>query len=275
MKNIVKSIGLITLICFSFFYTEKVIDVVSEQDDIMIKIKEVKDNYKIDSVDATISENTIVPGINGREVDIEKSYQNMKQIGIFNENYFIYKEVPPKNKLEDNYDKYIINGNLTKKYISLIFIINSDRDLENILNNIDSKVNLNLFIDYEVLLNNLDKLKKTNYNIYSYGKGGKYDNDILKLSNNVIERNFNKSLYCIENENNALKVCSNNKMHTVEGIYLSNAYNEIKKILNKNNIIVINNDYKNIKEFNYLINYINSKGYKIASLENLLSENLL
>ena len=89
MKNIVKSIGLITLICFSFFYTEKVIDVVSEQDDIMIKIKEVKDNYKIDSVDATISENTIVPGINGREVDIEKSYQNMKQIGIFNENYFI------------------------------------------------------------------------------------------------------------------------------------------------------------------------------------------
>lgn len=275
MKNIVKSIGLITLICFSFFYTEKVIDVVSEQDDIMIKIKEVKDNYKIDSVDATISENTIVPGINGREVDIEKSYQNMKQIGIFNENYFIYKEVPPKNKLEDNYDKYIINGNLTKKYISLIFIINSDRDLENILNNIDSKVNLNLFIDYEVLLNNLDKLKKTNYNIYSYGKGGKYDNDILKLSNNVIERNFNKSLYCIEKENNALKVCSNNKMHTVEGIYLSNAYNEIKKVINKNNIIVINNDYKNIKEFDYLINYINSKGYKIASLENLLSENLL
>ncbi len=275
MKNIVKSIGLITLICFSFFYTEKVIDVVSEQDDIMIKIKEVKDNYKIDSVDATISENTIIPGINGREVDIDKSYQNMKQIGIFNENYFVYKEVSPKDKLEDNYDKYIINGNLTKKYISLIFIVNSNRDLENILNNIDNKVILNLFIDYEVLLNNLDKLKKTNYNIYSYGKNGNYDNDNLKLSNNVIERNFNKSLYCIENENNALKVCSNNKMHTVEGIYLSNAYNEIKKILNKNNIIVINNDYKNIKEFNYLINYINSKGYKIASLENLLSENLL
>ena len=275
MKNIVKSIGLITLICFSFFYTEKVIDVVSEQDDIMIKIKEVKDNYKIDSVDATISENTIIPGINGREVDIDKSYQNMKQIGIFNENYFIYKEVPPKNKLANNYDKYIINGNLTKKYISLIFIVNSNRDLENILNNIDSKVNLNLFIDYEVLLNNLNKLKKTNYNIYSYGKNGNYDNDNLKLSNNVIERNFNKSLYCIENENNALEVCSNNKMHTVEGIYLSNAYNEIKKILNKNNIIVINNDYKNIKEFNYLINYINSKGYKIESLENLLSENLL
>ena len=132
-----------------------------------------------------------------------------------------------------------------------------------------------MFIDYEVLLNNLNKLKKTNYNIYSYGKNGNYDNDNLKLSNNVIERNFNKSLYCIENENNAFKVCSNNKMHTVEGIYLSNAYNEIKKILNKNNIIVINNDYKNIKEFNYLINYINSKGYKIASLENLLSENLL
>ena len=158
MKNIVKSIGLITLICFSFFYTEKVIDVVNEQDDIMIKIKEVKDNYKIDSVDATISENTIIPGINGREVDIEKSYQNMKQIGIFNENYFVYKEVSPKDKLEDNYDKYIINGNLTKKYISLIFIVNisifftiynhsQEHIQENYQHNSNSQLTLRLNID--------------------------------------------------------------------------------------------------------------------------------
>ena len=36
MKDIVKTIGLITLICFSFFYTEQVITVVNEQDPIMM-----------------------------------------------------------------------------------------------------------------------------------------------------------------------------------------------------------------------------------------------
>ena len=59
MKDIVKTIGLITLICFSFFYTEQVITVVSEQDPIMIKIKEEQDNYKVDVIEANIKSGTM------------------------------------------------------------------------------------------------------------------------------------------------------------------------------------------------------------------------
>ena len=44
LKNVIKTIGLISLICFSFFYTETIIDVVWQQDDIMIKINNEKDN---------------------------------------------------------------------------------------------------------------------------------------------------------------------------------------------------------------------------------------
>jgi len=46
MKNILKSIGLLALIVFSFFYTDKVMNVVNNQDEIMIKLKSVKINYQ-------------------------------------------------------------------------------------------------------------------------------------------------------------------------------------------------------------------------------------
>ena len=46
MKTI-KFLGLITLICFTFIYTEKIIEVSIQQDEIMIKLKEIENNYKI------------------------------------------------------------------------------------------------------------------------------------------------------------------------------------------------------------------------------------
>ena len=73
MKSIVKLIGLLVLIGFSFFYTDKVIEVIREEDEIMIKIREEKDNYSVKPKNATISGNTIIPGINGREVNAESS----------------------------------------------------------------------------------------------------------------------------------------------------------------------------------------------------------
>jgi len=91
MKNIIKFFGLLSLIGFSFFYTDKVMDVIAEQDEIMIKITNTKDNYYISPKDATIKGNFLIPGSNGREVDTEKSYNNMKSIGIYNENYFKFK----------------------------------------------------------------------------------------------------------------------------------------------------------------------------------------
>ena len=80
MKNIIKFLGLLSLICFSFFYTDKVMNVALEQDKIMISINNTKDDYKIDAIDAIIDNDTIIPGIYGKEVDIDKSYNNMKSM---------------------------------------------------------------------------------------------------------------------------------------------------------------------------------------------------
>lgn len=276
MKQIIKMIGLVTLICFSFFYTEKVIDVASVQDEIMIKINQVKDNCKIDVIDATILDDTIIPGINGKEVDVEKSYNEMKQVGIFKEMLLSYKQIELKDSLKKNLDKYVIKANGTKKSVSLVFYINNQQVLENIIKK--ENVILNLFIDYKLLSTNLNNLDKNNLFIYAYGDNGVYSNDTLIYSNNLINRNFNnKSLYCITDSKNEklLTICKNNNMITIIPNILDNnyVYNNIKTNLVNGSIIKLNSTNKTLNEFDTIIDFIKSKGYKIVSLEDLLSEN--
>ena len=138
MKSIVKLLGLLVLIGFSFFYTDKVIEVIREEDEVMIKIKEEKDRYYVKPIDAIVSGNTIIPGIKGREVDVDGSYKKMKEQGIYNDKLFVFDEIKPKIRLEDYQDKFIISGNKNKKMVSLVFSIDSSRYLEQvdkILNN--------------------------------------------------------------------------------------------------------------------------------------------
>ena len=47
MKKLFEAVGFITLICLSFVYTEKTVNVVKEYDDIMVTIKEKNEEYKI------------------------------------------------------------------------------------------------------------------------------------------------------------------------------------------------------------------------------------
>ena len=86
MKKIFKIIGLISLTCFSFFITEKTSLVVKNMDDIMISIKANCDNFKTNSVDAIIKDNTIIPGISGKKVNINKilaDYKSLPENNLF------------------------------------------------------------------------------------------------------------------------------------------------------------------------------------------------
>ena len=60
MFKIFRNVGLILLILSSFIYTEKLTSVVKEYDDIMIKIKESSNNYKINPIESVIKDNTII-----------------------------------------------------------------------------------------------------------------------------------------------------------------------------------------------------------------------
>ena len=275
LRDIIKMIGLISLICFSFFYTETIMDVVNEQDEIMIKINEEKDKYKKEPTNAIITKDTITPGLNGYEVDVEKSYKDMKQVGIFKEMLLSYKQIKVENSLSNIYDKYIVKGNNIKKNVALIFTIKNKNDLNQILSIKD--VYLNIFIDYKLLADNLNHLKKDNYFIYTYGDNSNYTTDNLVYANNLINNNFNnKSLYCLTDKKNknTLNTCKNKKMHTIYPTIITNnhAYNNIKNNITNGSLILLEPNTKTLNEFSQIINFIVSKGYKIVSLDQILSE---
>jgi len=281
MKDILKVVGLFVLMGFSFFYTDKVIEVIREEDSIMIELQSVKDLYKIEAIGASVVSNTIVPGLNGRVVNIDKSYKEMKSIGKFNKNSLVYDIVRPSVSISNNKDKFIIKGNSLKQMVSIIFVLDNDKYLEKINEvSILKDVVFNYFVDYEFLIDNTTKIKEmSNSEFYSYGAKGKYTPDNLLFSNNLISRiSGNEAIYCLNNnmDNSMLELCNSNNLYTITPTIIGsdNAYNNISKNLESGSIILLNINKDNVNNLVTIVDYINGKGLKIGGLSQLLTENL-
>lgn len=280
MKKIFQTIGLLALICFSFIYTDKAITVLKENDPLMIEIQSNTDKYQQKFINATIDDDTIIPGIYGREINLNKSYNNMKKTGLFNEKLLIYDNIKPEISINDNYDKYIINGNKTNNKVALLFIIEDNKYINQLLKITESyNTNINLFINTNYLNENISSLYKISKNnqIFNYGSNGIYKKELLILGNNIINRNTNNlSNYCLAKEKklDTIRICSENKMYTIlpSIIINDNPYNEITNKIEKGNIVLFELNKYTLNEISIIINFINKKGLSIVKLSELLSE---
>ena len=250
--------------------------VVSEKDPLKMEIVEVAESYKIFPNEAIVTNDTIIPGTNGKVVNIDKSYKKMRKGNIFNINLLEYDILYPEYTLSDNLDKYVIKGNNSKKEVSILFIINSNNNLDKIMKILDKKnVVSNLFIDYVFLNNNITQIKTyNNHNIYSYQDG--YTHDTLVISNNIIKRISNTNpIYCLTREKNdsTINVCSYSNMNTIIPSINGNL-NDIKRNLGNGSIILFDTGVSTVSELSYIIDFITGKGYNIVGLDKLLSENV-
>ena len=270
--NFFKKLGLFSLMLFSFFYTYQTTTVIKEQDELMIKIKEEEAKYNIDVIESKISNDEIIPGIKGIKVNINKSYEQMKKIGIYSPNYLIYDTIYPKDKLKDNKDKYIVSGP-NKKEVSLLFIVNDISNINKILlilnkENIKSSFFItNLFINNNLYLTNEIMNKGHNINYY-----GDYLSSDFMLNNSIIKNTLKQNnIYCyLENKNKEhLDICRINKNYTIipNIIIKNNMLINIKKNIKNGSLISIYTS--NIDELQLTINYIKSKGYDIVSLDEI------
>jgi hypothetical protein len=263
-------------------YTDKVMEVISEKDSLMVEIESKQNNYKIDVIKATIDNDTIIPGINGREIDVKESYKNMRELGVFREDLLIYYTTYPKTLLSNNYDKYIVGGNTAKQKVSLIFSIdyNDSPDidsLKNILNKYNLKVNV--FADINYLNSNIDKLINSNIEIYNYGEKANYTYENIVLAKNLIKSKTNKiPSFCLTSikREDTMNICSSNKMWTIiPSIRGENTpYVNIKNSLKSGSLISLDINNITIKELPSIIDFIKGKGLSIVYLSELLTEEL-
>lgn len=276
MKKFFSIIGLLSLLGISFLYSENVTSVVKEYDQIMFMIKEESSKYNKDVVDGIIDGEYIIPGVCGRKVDINKSYREMRQIGLYNENFLYFKTIKPDNKLKDNMDKIIISGNPIKNMVSLIFTVENYDDL-NIIKSIIEKyyLNITLFIDgyfFEEHLEEINNLLLKGVEIESSGYNQSYNNSSYVWMDNILKSTLNiKNKYCFNTSNN--KECISLKNYIIEPIYInSNYFLNTKKNLNPGNMYVYPVNSNIVKEFDLIVDYILAKGLKITNLNELLKE---
>jgi len=264
VRKIIRGTLLLFMICFSFFYTEKIMDMINKKDPLMEEISNIRYNYEVLPINAYIEEDTIIPGIVGKEIDINESYEKMKLSGIFREEALVFKDILPSSSLSDNINKYIVKGNSNKKEVAIIVIFNN-----NYVNEINKINNITVFFNHKDL--NTENIKKLiDKEIYSYGNNGVYTSEILLSDNSLINRmSNNKSFYClVKNKNHeVLDICNNNNMYVVFPNIIGGYY-EVKNNLSNGSVILLDrfNDVDNV------IRYINSKGYNIVPLGELISE---
>ena len=273
-----KKLLIILLLLFSFFYTNKSISIIRNQDPLMKEIIKNKNKFEIKSVNAIVKENTIIPGKQGKEVDLEKTYTKMKQYGTYNEALTVLKETKPTISIDDNYDKLITSGNKENKNISLIFKVEKDTNINKLLSILNyHNIQVTFFIDGLYIENNNNINNLSNHQIELLSYNNTIDEITFSSALSYLSYKTNKSpKYCLEENNNIINLCKKLKLHTISPtiIIKKDPYKELKNNLSNSSIILVPINNQIYESLSTSILYIKSKGYNFLTLSDLLSENL-
>ena len=158
--------------------------------------------------------------------------------------------------LPNNLDKYIKSGNKIENKTSIVIDIN-DMKYYDYIDKVskDESIEINYLIDKD--------------------KNG-FDNVLYKTNKNDIKEFKKKysSFYCVNYNNfDLLEYCKKEKINSIRIInYIDkDLLLNTKKILDKGVIIFIKENDINIKELIPTIKYIKSRGFKIVTIDELLS----
>lgn len=281
-KKVIQVIGVTFLMLFSFFYTNKSIELIRENDPIMKQIKETNIRYKVDPVNATIIGNKIIPGKSGKEIDYQKTYAKMKKYGTYNETLTVLKEIEPAVSVDDYYDKYIVQGNTERKNVSLVFKTDTISNLLSILNILNQKnIPATFFVDGLLLENNtslFETMTQNNHELEILSYDNKYDEIYFDSALNYlssITKREGKYCYAEYDQKEVIELCSKLKLHTIIPTVKTTTmpYKEIKDKLYNSAIISLPLSNITEEQLPAIIDYIKQKGYTFLNLEALLSEN--
>ena len=279
MKKIFQVIGFITLLLFTFTYTNKITSVIKENDDLLKQIEDIENQYIIEPINAIIKDNTIIAGISGSKINVKESYKKMKKIDEFNTNLLVYESIKPEISVLDYYDKYIIKSN--KNEVSLLFLVEQNNNIEKILNILNNyEIKATFYVDGNWFENNNEKiidLIEEGHTIGNLGYNYSYNVNGISWMNTIVTKIGNqKYTYCYTEEENEdiLKICKNNNSYTIipNIIVKNNPLITIKQNLEKGSIISLKINDTTLNELPLIIEYINSKDLNIVNLEELLDE---
>ena len=281
MKKTFETIGLFSLICFSFFYTNEISTVIKENDDLLKQINEVKEQYETKPIDAKVIDNDIIPGMSGRSIDVDESYNKMKKLDSFNDKLLIYKDTKPSVSVNKVYDKYIISGNESKKEVTLNFLLEDNENINKVLEILNKyNIKANFFVTINWFENNNEDITELIKKGHIIGNVLKENNDFksdINWMNSIISKmNKQDGTYCYNNDKNIvfLNVCKLNNSYTITPTIeaFDKPFIQVKQNIKNGSIISLKVNDKTITELPLIIEYINSKGFNIETISKIIEE---
>lgn len=257
IKKYFRYLGIISLCLLSFYYTEKVALYVKSTNPLMKTLNEVKDTKYVSSTDSVIIDNTyIIPGLNGKEVNIDASFSNMHEYNLYIEENLVFNEIKPTISIEDNKDKIIINGNKSKQSVSLIF-----EDYSTLTEYMfQNGYNINVLINKEEYVHKYELINNSNQ-----------ESTYNKIENYLTENNLNKEICYIKENDKIPSLCKNKYLVKPSLIISHSNISSSLNLISSGDIILIK-DSISLTELEIITNQISYRNLKIIPLSNLISE---
>lgn len=278
-KNTIKLFSLFLLLLLSFIYTDKVFNEARSNDPLMKEVISYKRAHDVKPVEPKIKDDEMILGMSGLIINEEKSYKNMKEDDTFNKQKLVYDKKNPNTSITKTYDYYITNG-ISKNMVSIIFKVNNSTNVSELLSLLaKTNVTVNFFIDGSYLEKNVEtafSMVNLNSEIYNLGYDNKYSKSMISVTNNLIESiTLKDSLFCLNEvkNDNYKDICASKKMLTISPKLVNPNITDLKKNLSKGVMIVYDLDEFDTSKFSFIINVIESRGYKIKGLSKLINEN--
>lgn len=278
-KNTIKLFSLFLLLLLSFIYTDKVFNEARGNDPLMKEVISYKKAHDVKPVEPKIKDDEMILGMSGLIINEEKSYKNMKEDDTFNKQKLVYNKKNPNTSITKTYDYYITNG-ISKNMVSIIFKVNNSTNVSELLSLLaKTNVTVNFFIDGSYLEKNVEtafSMVNLNSEIYNLGYDNKYSKSMISVTNNLIESiTLKDSLFCLNEvkNDNYKDICASKKMLTISPKLVNPNITDLKKNLSKGVMIVYDLDEFDTSKFSFIINVIESRGYKIKGLSKLINEN--
>ncbi|WP_404452668.1 polysaccharide deacetylase family protein [Virgibacillus necropolis] len=274
-----------------------------EKDPLYNEITDKSSAYKIPPQNAVIDKVwKKIPGLNGRAVDIDKSYKKMKKDGVFNKKLLVFDEIKPTVSLNDLPPAPIYRGNPNKRMAALMINVSWGTEyIPTILNILkENHVKATFFIEGKWAKNNAEYVQMIAEQGHVIGNHAYNHPDMSRISEQEIMeqlKNTNDTIQAVTGEKPSLfappsgsftdqvvKVADSYNMETIlwsidtidwKNPSVSVMINRVTPKLHPGAMILMHPTEAVVRGLEDLITSIKEKNYQLGTVEKLLSEDRL
>lgn len=281
-------------------FSNSVQQVTKTEDALYKEIQQKSEEFSADPQDAIIDRVwKKTPGRNGVEVNVEKSYEQMKKDGVFDKTLLVYDQVPPEVTLADLPPSPIYRGHPEKQMTA--FLINVSWGTEyipTILNILKEKnIKATFFIEGKWAKENSDFVKMIDEQGHTIGNHAynhpnmahlskqemaeqiRQTNDIIKAITGKTPKWFAPPSGSFNDQ--VVKVADSMHMQTIlwtvdtidwKNPTVSVMVNRVKSNIHLGAMVLMHPTSSTAQGLASMITTVKEKGYKIGTIEKLLSE---